>query len=121
MIENTEKEEPQESVKITRYDLKFGEGSGIDTAIEPFEDGEYVKYEDYLAVKLNPNNFKLTKDDAAVYRMMQAILDITGDCEQNETFSGWQIQAVQNSETGEYIKLELIATDNLCGIIAPRC
>ena len=80
----------------------------------------YVKYEDYLAAKLNPNGYALTKDDPAVYRMMQAILDITGDCEQTPTFSGWQIQAVQNSETGEYLKLELIATDNIHGIIAPR-
>lgn len=82
--------------------------------------GEYVQYSDYLAAKLNPNGFVLTKDDAAVYRMLQAIIDITGDCEQSETFSGWQLQAVQKSGTNEFLKIELIATDKIGDIVAPR-
>jgi hypothetical protein len=66
-----------------------------------------------------PFRERLTRDDAAIGRLFQDILDVVAEADQDASFCGFQIQVGRNTD-GCPIFIRLVLCDNLGGIIAPR-
>lgn len=61
----------------------------------------------------------ITRDDEATGRLLQSILDIVAECDQVESFAGFQISESRTKD-GLLLSVRLVPCDSVAGIVAPR-
>lgn len=70
-------------------------------------------------VSYRPFTERITRDDAAIGRIMQDILDATAELEQDASFCGY-VMEIQRDHNEAIVMIRLIPHDDLGGIAAPR-
>lgn len=61
----------------------------------------------------------ITRDDETTGKLLQSILDIVAECDQVESFAGFQIQEARNA-AGLLLSVRLVPCDQVGGIVSPR-
>lgn len=93
--------------------------SPVADPMTPAPEGDWLRRSDFMRAMLNPHGHQLTKNDAAIYKLFQHILDATVTAEQDPAFCGYQMEELMTGD-GLLLGIRLVACETVGDVAVPR-